>query len=74
MKRSPAKELGVELKEDGVLNRQGDGDMRGFELLGLRMLQVGVLVGVRKFEEDDKSDEFRFVERGGVFKIREEED
>lgn len=73
MKRSPPYELGVETKEDGVRRIEGDGDIRGFLLLFLRML-TGVLVGVRK-EGDPavRRDEFRFEERGGVFSRREDD-
>jgi hypothetical protein len=47
MKRSPVNELGVELNDEGVRSKKGDGDRLGFELLGLRMLELRVLVGVR---------------------------
>jgi len=54
IKRSPPYEFGVEVKEDGVLINEGDGDIRGFILvvLDLRMLQIGVFVGVRKGDDE----------------------
>jgi hypothetical protein len=73
MKRSPPYEFGVGVKEDGVLRKEGDGDIRGFILPDLRML-TGVFVGVlNEGEADVRRDDFRLEERGGVFRRREDD-
>jgi hypothetical protein len=73
MKRSPPYEFGVGVKEDGVLRKEGDGDIRVFILPDLRML-TGVLVGVLKEgDADARRDEFRLEGCGGVFRRREDD-